>query len=274
MPEAESSFFSSLAGLPLHPLVVHFAVVLLPLSALALVALVVVPRWAHRFGVLTVVGLAAGTAAAFVAKESGESLAATVGEPATHATWGDLLPLLSAGLLVLATAWLVLQRRTAPGTRGSGPTRAVGALAAALAVGVTALTVVVGHSGAQAVWEGSRASQEAGSTSTVRTAPASPSPAPTGASSSPGTPVEPATPSAAGYTMGEVAKHADANSCWTVVEGNVYDLTDWVERHPGGARRILDMCGRDATTDFTAEHGGQGRPERELATFLLGPVSG
>ena len=72
----DSSLFDSIAGLPLHPLVVHFAVVLLPLGALGLVVLVLVPKWADRYGWLTVGAIAVGTGAAFVAKESGEALAA------------------------------------------------------------------------------------------------------------------------------------------------------------------------------------------------------
>jgi hypothetical protein len=42
--------FDAIAGLPVHPLVVHFAVVLLPLAALGLIVLVIVPSWADRFG--------------------------------------------------------------------------------------------------------------------------------------------------------------------------------------------------------------------------------
>ena len=82
----DSSLFDSIAGLPLHPLVVHFAVVLLPLGALGLVVLVLVPKRADRYGWLTVGAIAVGTGAAFVAKESGEALAAKVGEPQTHAS--------------------------------------------------------------------------------------------------------------------------------------------------------------------------------------------
>ena len=47
MMPLDSGFFDSIAGLPLHPLVVHFAVVLLPLAALVLVLLVGVPKWAE-----------------------------------------------------------------------------------------------------------------------------------------------------------------------------------------------------------------------------------
>ena len=74
------------------------------------------------------------------------------------------------------------------------------------------------------------------------------------------------------YTLAQVAKHASATSCWSVVNGNVYDLTRWINRHPGGASRILGMCGKDATSAFEAQHGGQGRPERELKSFRIGSL--
>ena len=59
--------FDLVAGLPMHPLVVHVAVVILPLSALALIALVLVPRLRRPLGWLTLAGLAVGAVAAFVA---------------------------------------------------------------------------------------------------------------------------------------------------------------------------------------------------------------
>ena len=36
------------------------------------------------------------------------------------------------------------------------------------------------------------------------------------------------------YTTTEVAGHNNATSCWTIVNGNVYDLTAWIDLHPGG----------------------------------------
>ena len=74
------------------------------------------------------------------------------------------------------------------------------------------------------------------------------------------------------YTLAQVALHPNAASCWTVVQGSVYDMTNWIERHPGGERAILGMCGKDGTQDFMDEHGGQGRPERELAKYKIGTL--
>ncbi len=265
----ESGLFDSIAGLPVHPLVVHFAVVLLPLAALGLILLVIVPRWADRYGLLTLLVLVVGTGAAFVAKESGEALAAQVGEPATHAAWGDQLPLLAVGLLVLAIAWYVLHRRSSSAGRPrSAATTILGVLASLMALVVTGVTVLVGHSGAEAAWAGTvggeptvAATPEPGASATTPSASASTSTSPSASSS------------ATGYTMDQVAKHADASSCWTAIDGNVYDLTDWISRHPGGQQAILGLCGTDGSAAFKAQHGGQSRPASELKNFLLGPLA-
>lgn len=72
------------------------------------------------------------------------------------------------------------------------------------------------------------------------------------------------------YSLPDVAQHKDASSCWTVVRGKVYDVTSWINQHPGGAQAIRSMCGEDATAAFTDQHNGQRRPENELATFQIG----
>jgi uncharacterized membrane protein len=260
----ESGIFDTIAGLPVHPLVVHFAVVLLPLAALALVVLVFVPKWADRFGLLTLITLVVGTGAAFVAKESGEALATHVGTPDAHASWGDLLPLLAVGLVLLAGVWYYLHRRA--GGAGAPRSMAVlvtGLIASVLAVIVTGVTVLVGHSGAESAWAG-----------VVAGANDQPTPAASTAASSPasGKPASTASSAATNYTLAEVAKHADQSSCWSVVNGNVYDLTKWIGGHPGGPKRILDMCGQDGTAAFDGQHGNQKRPEAILKGYLLGPL--
>lgn len=81
------------------------------------------------------------------------------------------------------------------------------------------------------------------------------------------------TPTPAGpksYSLAEVAKHGNASSCWSVVNGNVYDLTSWIGKHPGGDAQILSMCGKDASSAYNDQHGGQRRPESELAGFKIG----
>ena len=65
-------------GLPLHPLVVHAAVVLIPLSGALALLMVVLPRFSIRFGPLVVVLAWGAVGAALVAKETGEILSELV----------------------------------------------------------------------------------------------------------------------------------------------------------------------------------------------------
>lgn len=146
--------FDLIAGLPLHPLVVHAAVVLLPLAALGLVVAVAVPRWRGWLGWLSLAGLAVATGAVVMAKVSGEALAERVGEPERHAQLGSILVLWSGGLLVLATAWVLLARRDARRARSSVGTTILAVVTVVAALLTTGWVVLVGHSGAEAVWGG------------------------------------------------------------------------------------------------------------------------
>ena len=64
--------------------------------------------------------------------------------------------------------------------------------------------------------------------------------------------------------------HKDATSCWTAINGKVYDVTSWINQHPGGRDAILSLCGTDGSAAFNGQHGGQARPAQELATFNIG----
>lgn len=266
-------FSQYLGGLPLHPLVVHFVVVLVPVAALGLILLVLVRGWADKYGWLTLLVLAVGTGAAFVARQSGEDLAAQIGRPETHATWGTVLPFVSAGLFVLALAWLLLHKadRRADRKRSRG-TVVTGLVTVVLALATIAVAVVVGDSGAQAVWGGRVATPvpPAAVTSTPAapvTTPAtvvSPSATPSGTAS--------ATTSST-FTMAEVAKHNSATDCWAAIGGSVYDLTTWINQHPGGADHILPLCGTDGTSAFNAQHSGDGQATGQLADFKIGTLS-
>jgi hypothetical protein len=77
----------------------------------------------------------------------------------------------------------------------------------------------------------------------------------------------------AGYTLEKVKANASATSCWTVIKGNVYDLTKWIGSHPGGENAILSLCGVDGSAAFAAQHEGKSKPESRLAGYLLGPLA-
>lgn len=74
------------------------------------------------------------------------------------------------------------------------------------------------------------------------------------------------------YTIDDVKIHNTAISCWTVVNGSVYDVTSWISRHPGGSSAIKGMCGVDASAIFNGQHGGQSRPASELVGFKIGTL--
>jgi len=52
----------------------------------------------------------------------------------------------------------------------------------------------------------------------------------------------------------EVAKHNTRESCWIIVHGKVYDVTDFLDDHPGGSRIILKYAGKDATEEYDPIH--------------------
>ena len=267
-------FSQYLGGLPLHPLAVHFAVVLVPLAALALILLVMFRAWADKYGWLTLLVLAVGTGAAFLSKESGEQLSAQLGRPADHAQWGTVLPYVSAALFVLALVWLLLHKadRRADRKRSTG-TVVTGLLTVLLALATTALSIVVGHSGADAAWAGRTAPSPAASTGATSAAP-TPTPTPSASTAPSASPSASSTSSApASYTLAQVATHNSAASCWAAISGSVYDLTTWINQHPGGPDVIKALCGTDATTAYNNQHGGQIEPADELKAFKIGTLS-
>lgn len=74
------------------------------------------------------------------------------------------------------------------------------------------------------------------------------------------------------FTLEEVEDNDGADSCWAVVDGTVYDLTDWIDEHPGGPDRIEQLCGTDATDAFEGQHGGDEGPQQQLSEFEIGEL--
>ena len=49
------------------------------------------------------------------------------------------------------------------------------------------------------------------------------------------------------YTRAEVSQHKRSRDCWIIIEGRVYDVSGWLDKHPGGKRIIRHYAGEDAT---------------------------
>ncbi|RJE20821.1 Cytochrome b5 [Aspergillus sclerotialis] len=56
------------------------------------------------------------------------------------------------------------------------------------------------------------------------------------------------------YSQAEVAQHNSTDDLWIVIDQNVYDLSNFVEEHPGGSKVLLSVAGTDATKKFKKYH--------------------
>ncbi|KAI1728045.1 cytochrome b5-like heme/Steroid binding domain-containing protein [Ditylenchus destructor] len=52
------------------------------------------------------------------------------------------------------------------------------------------------------------------------------------------------------FTMEEVSKHNSSDSVWIIIEGKVYDVTKFIDEHPGGSEVILENAGEECTEAF------------------------
>jgi hypothetical protein len=95
--------------------------------------------------------------------------------------------------------------------------------------------------------------------------------------------VQPAEESIEEISSSEVAANNSEQSCWTIINDNVYDITEYIPRHPGGDE-ILLACGSDGTSLFferQTENGqsiGSGTPHssgatRQLDAYLIGTLA-
>lgn len=147
-------------GLPLHPLVVHAVVVLVPLAVLGTMVVAVWPAARKRFGWLVVGLTAVATISIPIATSTGEDLRDRLASNdliRAHAELGDQLLVFVAGLLVVSVGLVWLdhrRRREAPGAaRVPKPIIGVLAVLTVALAAVSAVQVVrIGDSGAKAAW--------------------------------------------------------------------------------------------------------------------------
>lgn len=153
--------FDLVDGLPVHALIVHGVVVLLPLAVLGTWAIAVVPGWRTTYGWLLVGITGAATALIPVATQSGERLQDRVGDPGEHADLGGQLLWFALPLLTLVLALVLLgdatERASLPGSAHWAPGRVLVVAVAGLACLAAAANAVqvyrVGESGTRAVWD-------------------------------------------------------------------------------------------------------------------------
>lgn len=73
------------------------------------------------------------------------------------------------------------------------------------------------------------------------------------------------------YSLAEVSEHNYSKDCWLVIGGKVYDVTNFLEEHPGGDEVLLSATGKDATDDF--EDVGHSNSAREMMDqYYIGEI--
>ena len=243
-----------ITGLPIHPLINHGVAVLVPLAAIGALLVIFIPKLRLNYSPLVLVTVLLATVSAFVATQSGEALAERVGLPNAHATQGERLSYVVLAFAILFTIWFALEKSDRLRERVANlGKRALKVVIPITAISSFILTILVGHSGAEATWKDRIDQTQA--TALEETGPK---------------PINPA--GTINLSNSEIKTHNLKSDCWSIVNGNVYNLTTYVQRHPGGASVIANICGKDGSKAFLNQHNTKSKPNNVLSSFLLGPV--
>lgn len=68
-------------------------------------------------------------------------------------------------------------------------------------------------------------------------------------------------------SMSELAKHNSKTDCWLLINNNIYNVSSYMDMHPGAASTIIPSCGKEATHAFDTKK--QGQPHSSYADSLL-----
>lgn len=259
------SLFLFFGNLPLHPLAVHFAVALFPIAVLFLLVTTVWKKAREKFLSFALLATIITLPLVFLAQQSGEALADAFYEPQPHSEYGEqLMPLALATVAAGTLLWISIRKNW-----NKLLSQVAGFAIVPLSIASLAMTFVVGHSGAEAVWAGkinpsmeqgqpleTQGSQTQESTSTASEQVDAGSQA-----------------TEAGLTASEVSKHNTPADCWVVIDGTVYQLDKYMNQHPGGKAVLSNLCGKDATQAFSSQHARQALPQAELKKLAIGPMA-
>jgi len=144
--------FGMLAGLPLHPLLVHSAVVLVPLVAIGALVMSYLPSFSRRHGKLILILALVAQVSVFLAKISGEAFSEILKKNVEkHAELGEIAPFVTLPMVVLI--YLRWRMDRAGSSTGSVAIRRLTSVALVIASVVSLVMIfLVGHSGASSVW--------------------------------------------------------------------------------------------------------------------------
>ncbi len=72
--------------------------------------------------------------------------------------------------------------------------------------------------------------------------------------------------------ISEISKHNTQQDCWIIVNSRVYDVTEYLEYHPGGPETIIPYCGKDATYAFQVDKPHSSKAASLLNSLYVGDV--
>lgn len=80
------------------------------------------------------------------------------------------------------------------------------------------------------------------------------------------------------YSLSQVAVNNNKDSCWLIIDSNVYDVTSYLREHPGGSSEILPVCGKEATNAFNTMNkrnpkSHSPKASEILSKYLIGSIS-
>jgi hypothetical protein len=141
-----------IAGLPLHPLLVHSAVVLVPLVAIGALVMSYLPSFSRRHGKLILILALVAQVSVFLAKLSGQAFSEILNkEVEKHAELGEIAPFVTIPMVALIYFRWRMDR--AGSSTGSVAIRRLTSVALVIASVVSLVMIfLVGHSGASSVW--------------------------------------------------------------------------------------------------------------------------
>merc|ERR1712070_736259 len=73
------------------------------------------------------------------------------------------------------------------------------------------------------------------------------------------------------FSREEVKAHTNREDVWFVIHNKVYDITKFLDDHPGGEEVMLDKGGQDATHDFEDLHHSQ-EARKQMEEFMVGKI--
>ena len=77
-------------------------------------------------------------------------------------------------------------------------------------------------------------------------------------------------------SLTEVAKHNTESDCWMAIEGKVYNLTEYLSKHPAGPGTMVPWCGIEASDGMRTKGIGSDHSDfawKALESYLIGTVN-